>query len=132
MQDKPQRIQLAIARIQGSYQLQSAILTSTATTNAAKIGARARYFHGFTTLIGGFGILGGFVYSVYEKEKEIRDYTREIQSAVNNQDKILQELVESYHELAKVYQGENELVKSQASHEKAMETQHQIHEHKDK
>ena len=113
------RTQFAIARMQGHYQLQGAKINYEATLTAAKIGARARYFHGISALIGAFGVFGGFAFTLYQETREVKTLASKLENEVKNHNQALIELSESYSRIADLYQLQNQLEEAQASRNKA-------------
>ena len=113
------RTQFAIARIQGHYQLQGAIINREATLTAAKIGARARYFHGISALIGAFGVFGGFAFTLYQETREVKNLASKLENEVKSHNQSLVELSESYNRIADLYQLQNQLDEAQVSRNKA-------------
>lgn len=109
------RTQFAIARIQGYYQLQAAKTNNETTLAAAKINARARYFQGVATLLGAFGVFGGFIFNLVQETRDVKRLTEKLNKHTKNQEIVLLELSQSYNKLAENLQSQNQPEKSKAS-----------------
>ena len=116
-----ENIQLAIARIQGYYQLQAAKINSEAVVRAANIAARARYFQGGTALVGAFGIFGGLAYKIYQDTKTFRTQTKELKEGLDKQQVFFAELAQSYDKLAELYLNQNKVQESEDSKNRSKE-----------
>ncbi len=103
------RIQLACSRIQGYYHLQAARASGEYVIKAAKISARARYFHGVAALVGAMGILGGFGYKIYEETGKLHQETTKTQKMIQKQEETILELLEAYTQLADLQMKSNKM-----------------------
>lgn len=107
---------------QGYYQLQAAKLNSEAVIKAAKIGARARYFHGVSAMITAFGVFGAFAYKLYEENQQIRIQTEKMHTEIKNQEILLQELVQAYEQVAEQYRSAGKMKENEEFQKKAAAT----------
>lgn len=118
------RLHLATTRIQGHYQLEAAKINGQAVIQSAKIGARARYFHGAAALLGALGVFGGFTYTIYGDNKKIYKQTKKLKQEIEKQDNTLKELAQSYDKMAELYSNAIKNSEIAESHEKSTEIIH--------
>ena len=85
---------LQLTRLCGFFQLQAANVNREAIITSAKIGARARYFHGCATLISAVGIFGTFVYKLYEETNKFNIQARQLTVLLEEHNTTLKELAE--------------------------------------
>ncbi len=85
-----------LGHLYGFYQLQAAHVSREAAITSAKIGARARYFHGCATLVSAVGVFGAFAYKMYEETERFKNQAKELAALLQERNSTLSELSDLY------------------------------------
>jgi len=117
-----------LAQLQGKFMHRTAKIQARATIEAARISARARYFHAYVTLVGALGVLGGFGLNMY---LQMRDWTaltfRLQEESKAKEELLLRELAAAHQLLARMFAANKKAKEGLVSEQRAEEIEAMLH-----